>query len=1622
MRPLFRFAVVLIAGLSLLACSGKEDGAPPEVQAVATNDQATQTPAEFRVVSYYGELYEGRPSVVLKFSEPVVSSQAFDTLVTITNPSGARPDGSWMLGESQELRFPWLEADTTYTVSVKAELASVRGPTLGSNAEFKIDSGAQAPLVGFASQGVILPQHDTRGLPVISVNLDAVDIEFMKVREEDLQRFLSQFERNGRKSYWTLQNVAKYADSVYANRFALNAKGSERVTSHIPVRDIDELRETGVYFAVMKRPGSFDYEFDTAMFFVSDIGVHVRRYADQTLVVTTSLETGAPKPDVSVEFRNASSGVLTTVTTDHEGLALLKHQPDSSQMLVARRGDDLTLLAFNQPALDLTEFALAGEPFREREVFAWSGRDLYRPGEMVGISALLRDADGKSVPAQSVFVALKQPDGRELSRRELKPGDLNYLRYESIVPPDAPTGRWSVELSTDPNMARALRYPVRVEEFIPERLKLNLDAQEVLAPGEPLALTAEGAWLYGSPAAGNRFTARMTVQVDQHPVPTLKDFYFSDSLMELPGAPRDVVEDGEFDEEGKFSTEIAIDEATAPTGPVQVVIAGSVYESGGRAVTRALKRTIWPADVIVGVRPLFDMNDGATPETDAEFEIIRTNAAGDALASKPLKVKLLREERHYNWSWVDGGGWTANFTSTWSADAEQEITLTAGQRGKFGAAVSWGGYRLEITDPETGLTTRVPFQAGWGWYNDAQDKGSRPDKVKLALDKAGYVPGDTIKLTIKPPHPGKALVLIESDKLLWQKSLSVTNETSIEIPFDPSWERHDLYATALVFRPGDAAEKITPNRAVGVTHIPLARAERKLTVSVEAPEKARPEQVATVSVKAPALAGKQAQVVLTAVDLGILNITQFPLPDPAGFFFAPRQFMIESYDVFHRIIESLDGSKARLRYGGDAAMLALPAGRRPNVKVQTIDLYQAPTNFDAQGNAQIQLTLPDFNGTLRLVAVAFDDQRFGTGSRELIVQAPLVVELAAPRAMASGDKAEIAVDLENLSGADSSLNVQLDGGELINVGEPKRSVKLADKGRETLKFPITARDRYGVARISIKVNHGAGTFARNLEFAVRPAYPIERRNRTVVMTDNATITPAANLREGLVADSVLSRINLGTLPPLPFAAAARDLIHYPYGCVEQTTSKAFPIALMDQATQQQFALDPLTDADRKEMMSVAFSRLLAMQNENGHFSMWPGDGYQVTYMTPYVADMLVTARENGFEPPEQLIERALKRLNDDMLSGGNSHYEYNYSDHLRVAEMAYAGYVLARLKRAPLGTLRVLYDNERGKLVTPLPLVHLGIALKLMGDDERGDKALDEAFSKEFERPDYVGDYGTDLRDLALMVATVIEQKMSKPEYETKVMDLAREHAGSRSDYWRYLSTQEQIALVRLGRGLREANGQTVSGDVTIGDQAEPFSPSRFISRTFSAPDIAAGVKIQPESDGQLFLSEDVVGYPNSAPAQKFEGVSIYRQYFYTDGREYDGEPLTSGDVLVAALRVQADADMRDALVVDLLPGGLEIENLNLVDSSVFEGVTIYGQEMEYAATSGEFQYQEFRDDRYVAALRLYNGQESKLFYLVRAVSPGEYRVPSPMVEDMYRPKLRGVGAASPAKIIVREP
>ncbi|MCD9028685.1 alpha-2-macroglobulin family protein [Luteimonas sp. BDR2-5] len=1627
--------MLLLAAL-LGACKRDPGGQMPAAGGEAIATQREQIEG-FGLVRAFPDQRDGVLALALEFSEPLVGTQDFDALVTLADNAGA--DGSWTLDDDGKLlRFPHVEANRDYTVRISGKLTAAGGDTLGQDIERKVFTGELEPVVGFASQGSVLPARESRGLPVVSINVDEVDVEFLRVDDDALPAFLSQYQRGGRRGSWELDSpysgrtpLSKLAKPVYVNRFAIDGARNERVLTYLPVQNVRELQAPGLYFAVMKRAGAFGDQFETAFFTVSDIGLHARAYKDKLFVHTASLHGGGPLGGSELKVLDGKGETVFRGATDARGNALLDYTLDAAHVLVATRGSDVSLLPFNQPALDLSEFAVSGRQQAWFDVFAWSGRDLYRPGETVRISALLRDQDGRPVErkdgsAQTLFARLRQPDGKTFFETRVEPGESGYFRFDREIPVDAPTGTWRVEFRTDPASREAVQgMTLRIEEFLPERMKLDLDAPAMLRPGEPLRLEATGAYLYGAPAAGNRFTARLAVAVERQPVDGLPGYFFGDPTVDLPREARDAV-DGEFDAQGKLQAGIALPDEARPTTPIAAIVSGSLYETGGRSVTRTLKRVLWPADALVGVRPLFEVDDGADANSNARFELVRVDRDGRPQPLQGLKVSLVREHRDYHWV-DDDNGWRYEFNRRF--ETVQTRTVDAGNEAvRFDFPVEWGEYRIDVEDPQTKLVSRYPFRAGWSWDDGNRGLDARPDKVKVSLDKTGYRAGDTMQVTVTPPHPGKGLLLVESDRMLYLHEIDARPGSTFEIPVTEDWERHDVYVTALVFRGGSATSLVTPARAVGIAHVPMDRRDRRVAVGLKAPEQTRPEQPMQVTVSAPQLAGKDAWVTVSAVDVGILNITRFPVPDAFAHFFGQRRFGVDAYDLYGRVIESFEGGTARLRFGGDAPLGALPQARRPTARVQTVDLFAGPVKLDAQGNARVPLQLPDFNGTLRVSALVFSEDSYGRRDVETLVRAPLVAEASMPRVMAPGDRSTVTLDLSNFSGRAGEFAVRVDGIGPLTVGEGSRTATLAADGRTTLSFPLSAQEGYTVAKVRVRVDGNGVKVDRSYDLPVRPAWPQVLRSRTRVLDGATPLHLDASAAEGLMAGSVNARFSVSALPPIPFAAAIRGALDYPYGCAEQTTSKGYAALQLDEATASMLGIEGVDAARRRQVVEGAFGRLASMQVGSGHFSMWGSDGYVNPMLTPYIVEFLLDAREAGFAVPDALVQKSLERLGEDLLTGGNEFYGQSERSHLKFAYQAYAGYVLARVNRAPLGTLRALYDNERDNTRTGLPLVHLGLALSLQGDKARGEKAIDEGFNFKGDRPGYLWDYGTPLRDASLMIALTHERDLARPVYDARAVDIGRDIDARRNRGWMYLSTQEQIALARLGRALMADTRNRVSGVLNEGGSDENVPAAKIVARGYDDAALRRGVRFTPQlvdaggAAAPLYASIDVAGVPRSAPAADASVIKVERRLFTTDGRPWTPAPLKEGEALIVLLSVVADRSMPDALLTDLLPAGLEVENFNLGDAKQWADVVVDGISVSERGSAADVRHEEYRDDRYVAALKLDRGRTARLFYLVRAVSPGTYTAPPPLVEDMYRPQLRGVGTSVPATITVVQP
>ena len=1612
-------AALLALMLAISGCGGEQQATPPESPSPVST---TPAPSDAFVLSDAGgEDYQGRPALRLRFSQPLVAEQAFDELLLVRDDKGADVSGSWVLDDedARVLRFPYVQGNKTYNVTFKKGLATPDGRTLGDMPERQVYSGNLAPVVGFASRGSVLPARGTQGLPIVAVNTSEVDVEFFRVREKSLSDFLGRYASTEQRGYWELSRINALADSVYSNRFALTAPVNERQVSFIPVQTISELREPGVYFAVMRRAGNFDSDYETTHFYVTDLGLHARVQKEGLYIHAASLASGQPRNGVELRLQNEKGEALATAITANDGGATLDALPKQPHVLIARQGAEVALVSFRQPALDLSEFNVAGRKQTSQDVYAWSGRDLFRPGEVLQVSALLRDYDGRLLPeAQTLYATLRQPDGRAISTLPLEPAAQGYYGYLRTLAEDAPTGRWSLEYRLDPSAAEPLgRFAFRIEEFLPERLKLALDSSaERLKTGDSLPLSVDADFLYGAPAAGNRFLAEVLYRPAVRPIPTLKGWFFGDPTIALPKDPEQAI-DTKLGDDGQLHEDLTVlPDTTPPAAPFEVIVSGSVFESGGRAVRRSLVRTVWPADALVGVRPLFDPEDGPNAHSDAAFEIVKAQPDGSYQAAQGLQVKLIRELRDYHWSWVDGSGWNTDFTRRYVTESDTSLDFDGASPAQFSARVQWGEYRLEIFDPATQLTMRYPFTAGWSWNDENQGPDARPDKVKIALDQSGYNAGDTATLTITAPYDGPGVVLVESDRLLYRSNIEVRGSTTVKIPVNADFLRHDVYITTLVFRPADQASLTGPNRAIGVAHLPVTRGQRDATLDVSAPELTRPGENIQISLSAPEFAGQEAYAVVEGVDLGIINLTGYPVPDAADYFLAQRGLGIDAYDLYGRIIGPLEGERARLRYGGDAALAALPQARRPTAKVQTVALHAEPVRFDAQGKAQVSFVAPDFNGTLRVAALAYSGDRYARSSDEAIVRAPLVMEISTPRVMAPGDRANLTVELHNLSGKTASYRISTDAGAPISIEGQSRDITLADNARTTLNFPLLAGNGHGVGKFSVNAESADTNLKRNFEITVRPAWPAVRRSQARQIESATTLSFGPNLFDGLIGESANAQISIASIPPLPFSESIKGLIDYPYGCIEQTTSRLWPLVNLDAATSRKFGLEPLDEAKRKRMLDTGFSRIAAMQTENGRFSFWPGEGWADPQMTAYVADILVTAKENGLAIPEAVLEKALKRLNEDLLTGGDGFYSHEHSQHLRFATNAYAGYVLARVNQAPLGTLRSLWDNQRERSLTALPLLQLGIALKLAGDEPRAKAAITAALEKNSDRPRYLGDYGSDFRDEALLLALLNEHGLATSANGARVMTLARElRLPEHARYW--FSTQERLAIFRLGRALLSEQHSGLQGQFLIAEKPHALSGRPMVMREVGLPQLRQGVSLTLEGTGPFWLSQDIVGYTTSAPAPSVDGIRIRRVWYRTDGTLFTGDSLREGESLIAMLTVEAKENVPDALIVDLLPGGLEIENLSLGGNEAFGELTLDDVQLSERGYAAELRYEEYRDDRYVAALRLWQGSTARLFYLVRAVSPGTYVVPPPSAEDMYRPQLSGVGT-SPQKTI----
>ncbi|WP_010634339.1 MG2 domain-containing protein [Aeromonas dhakensis] len=1597
-----RWLVLLLAGFTALLLSGCGPDKPvanePTTQAAAAQQEAGAPSA---VVQANARQYRDAPALALVFSGPLTPKANWQSWLSVSE-GGKQVQGEWILADDgRTLYFPNVQPDKSYEVSLKAGLGpSPQSWTLKTR---PLEAGAS-----FTASGMVLPLRDELRLPISAVNVDEVNIDFFRVDAEYLPRFLAEYRPGAGMGNWELEQITKRAKRVFSGRYALELDANRRETRLINVKE-PQLAEAGVYFAVMSPLGNYDWRKETTYFAVSDMGLSARRYRDQLEVFVSSLASADPLKDVQLSLLDQKGNRLQVQTTDPQGHRRFD-QVQGARLLLAEQGNHLAVLRLDGAALDLSTFDLGTQPWQAQQLYLFSGRDLYRPGERLDSEILLKGQDGQLLPGMAVELEVKQPDGQLLEQKRLLPDSLGAAHYGLRLPDDAPLGRWTINLKT--SAGSRFEWPFLVEEFLPERLKLQLGKGpdgDVTDLDAALTLPLQGDYLYGAPASATKAKAEVKISRATMPFTQWQEFTLGDVLLAEQAKdlePLNITLDAQG--QGTFSLADELDGVRA-LGPLEVAYRVSLSEPGGRAVNRSRTQYGWPAGSqwpALKADFVADRVEGGKP---LPFQILNLDAQGQPVAGA-VKVRLINEYRDYYWHYADGEGWKYEFNSQPYLEQEQTLQLNGKGPTPLTLQLAAGWYRVEVENSQ-GHQSSLRVEIGsYAWGGGGEQ--ARPDKIAITLDKRAYQAGDKAKVTLVAPRPGKGLLLVEDgDGLRWWQRIELKGaggdakdaRGEFEIPVSPEWERHDLHISAQIAAPDSASKPVGKQqgqslRSVGLVPLTLDREARRLPLTLSAPDKAVP--LTRLEVTATSTPNSQGRVVLAAVDRGVLNISDYQPLDPFEIFFGRKRFAQDLFDNYGQVIPPQDGKLARLNYGGDRA--PLKKGGALESRVEIAALWSGEVSFDESGKAVIPLDLPNFNGELALMALAWNEQQVGEAERAVKVVAPLVAKIGWPRFGARGDETRALVQLRNMSGEDQTLSLAwtLNGGLKAN-GELPRTLALRNGEEQWLTLPLTVTGASGVASLQLAASGKGFAISRDWYLPLRSPWPAETRQRYQMLAPGQQMSFSPAELAGLDRVNLQGLLSLSGTPPWDPAAQWQALADYPYACLEQTLSRAWPYLLTtaDERTAWSKPADGKNAASEADVQRALLQQLQRLQLPSGGFGLWDGRSDEEQWLTAYAADYLLARKEVGDAVPEAMLNQALNRLQSYLTDSQYGERWSSAPEHSRLAYQAYSAYVLARVGKAPLATLRLVWEQQADHARSGLPLLHLSLALSAMGDEQNAAKALSRALATE-RGDDYLGDYGSPLRDQALELSLLRQHKLAAdrwPALSAKVADTLAHR--------QWLSTQERLALLRLARFDPAVDWQA---KVTSSLGSGSLSGSAPLQQ--GTPEALAASTVTNEGKGSLYVQRTLVGYPEQAPTRLSQGISVTRSWFNSDGQRFDPTKVKVGDLVVVRLNVSSESAVPDALLVEMVPAGFELENPALGNSIKLEELSIEGKPAWQSEWNDYLKHQEFRDDRYTAALDLSEGSNQQLVYLMRAVTPGRYQVPPTQVEDMYRPELRAVG------------
>jgi len=1573
-----------------------------------------------------------QPNVVVHFSQELAKTPDLKSYIQVTpNINFTASQSGSMIVLSGKFDFA-----TNYNIKVLEGLKSVNGATLKQDASFDITSREIAPSIAFASSGVFVPRVANKKIAFKSVNVKKVTLKLFRIYPNNLTQFLydnnligdsqgnSAQIRECKNSYdeeyeeyydicSSGLDLERIGDKVLEKEFSIDSLKNQWIQNEL---DFEGLRDLSGVFVVSLEFGKndVDYEFtDMSEWRVDNffrkygvISKHIifsntallgQSLEGQFILTALDIAKNTPIAGVQISAINKKNQVVETRTTNANGDAVFsKVDVQNTLYFLTQNASDLAVLKLGSSLVSTDGFDTQGVVSENgMRTFIYTDRGVHRPGDTIYLDAIVRNNDLALDSAHPVLLTLKTPRGKVfIDKRMMESRGEGFYHYEVKTPKNADTGVWEAILHIGDSV---FRKELSVESVVPNRLKVDLqipdslDLHKHLRESQYITFDIESAYLFGAPASDLEYSVMAYFKASEFKSKLFRDYVFAvPSNLEFSHSDS---MNSELNANGVGSVQIDLSSLSVANSNLEASFIAKVYENNGRVVAARKKIPIKLFDSFVGVKPLANRY----VETGAKVSLpVVVVASDDSKPIKGHKITYTIYHNQYSW-WWDYDSYSQYLRSI-KTDRNTKIlaqgSLTSSDKPvmfEYEAKQS-GEIYIEFRDEENGAVSGTSFYtSGWGEPLNAQ----KITALKIESDKARYGVGESANVRFESTAQGRALVVVsKADKVLKRFWVDTKpNQTTLNIPIAADMSPN-VYVSVVFLQNYANTSNDRSMRLYGVIPLMVDTKDSKLEYEISAPESVLPGS--EFEVKLSTKQGISSVYTLAIVDEGLLSLTDFATPNPWQYFYAKLALALKIYDSYDLIVGKSFGKVQKiLQIGGDDVDSQSYNKQKNDEnanRFKPVVLYNAPSKTDENGNASLRFTMPSYIGNVRVMVVGANGKLYGSKSKNIQVSAPVIMLPTIPRALKVGDTFQMPIEVfATDSKAERVKNAKISVSStkgIVKFKKDSQKVEFDGNKPQTLIFEAEVQNEVGVETITLSAQSSQGVITDSVEIDIKAVNPFVSTHSSHYLKSDEELKIAAP--KDFVKGTNKGTITISSNPLLNINHRVRWLVHYPYGCIEQTTSSVLPQLYLD-------SFGTFKDIDKKEIVeniNAGIARIGGFVTPSGGFAYWQGGVQPNEWGSHYAGHFLVLAKKLGYYVPDSVYKGWLA-------------YEKNFVKSSRDASYkVYPLFLLALANEPEIAVMNALYEsNMRGLSITDKWL--LGAAYKMAGYEEIAknitrDLSIKPNASKEY----YAYSYGSDLRDKAMILDSY------KIIYGNANETLFNAIKGVlESGEW--LSTQTSgYALLSLANTQDSQEDGKLKGVIKLNGKKESFSESTQ-SLSFGLDEGQALI----ESKTPLYVAYSWEGVPMGESIKpSSRGLKIEREFYDESGNVLDIETLKSAKsfwILLKVSNTSGISGISNIALTQALPSGWEIENLRLNHDDLPEFIR--------AKKSREVTYTDIRDDKIMWFFDMPYGNGTQLvFAKINTITPGNYTLPAAYAEAMYDNNFQAATASQKVKVLAK--